>query len=240
VPGSRTRHLHRELEPFQRALQRSAIAGVDERIPEVAVEIADHDHVGVHEPDHRVATSVGGTNRNQLDGLAIHPKPHRVAHPIGHDRKPGRIPRGRWRRRRRRLTHHPFAQLLTREQHGAKLRERRVTGCVVAVDVRIDQEADGPRIDAPDCRQHLVANLQVLRIDHEDAVGAGEHADPAARAVRVARVHAFRTRQHVEVRRDFVGLDFDLVVLDPRLRPGARRQGRGNDEDEEQLFGSVH
>ena len=57
----------------------------------------------------------------------------------------------------------------------------------------------------------LSPTCAILRIDHEDAVGAGEHADAAARAVRVPRIDALGTRQHVEVRRDLVGLELDLV-----------------------------
>src|SRR5215510_7269167 len=89
---------------------------------------------------------------------------------------------------------------------------------MVTVNVRVDQEADGPRIDASDRCQHLVADLQVLRIDHEDTVGTSEDTYPATRAVGMAGIHIFGTREHVQVRCDLVALDFDLVVLNAPLR----------------------
>ena len=113
------------------------------------------------------------------------------------------------------------------DQHGAELGERWVAGGVVGMDVRIDEEADGSLIDAPDGRQHLLADLKVLRIDHEDTVRTREHTDPAASAIGVSGIHILRPRQHVQVRGDFLGLDLDLVPIDAL---GMNRGGRRHDD----------
>src|SRR5262252_5683317 len=108
------------------------------------------------------------------------------------------------------------------------------------MNVRVDEEADRAGIDAPDCGQHLVADLQILRVDHEDPVWPREHADASAGAVRMSRIDAFRSRQHVEIRRELVGLDLDLVVLNRALRGGARGPAHGDQQREEEVSRSRH
>ena len=72
------------------------------------------------------------------------------------------------------------------------------------------------------CRQEsawnfcIVGQLHVLGIHHEDAIGAGEHADPATSSILVARIDTGRAGQHREVRCDLLCNDFDFAVL--RLR----------------------
>ena len=98
------------------------------------------------------------------------------------------------------------------------------------MDVGVDEIADGRRADASDRRDDLVGELRVLRIDHEDAVRPREHADPAAGGVVVRRIEPARARQHVEVRRQLIGDDLDLVEVD-LLGEAARRKRRRGQSD---------
>ena len=60
----------------------------------------------------------------------------------------------------------------------------------------------------------LSRDLPVLGIDHQKSVGTVQHADPAAGAVRMARIDVLVAGKHGEVRRDLLGDQLDLVVLD--------------------------
>ena len=225
-PGVRAGRLHGEVERLQHALERAAIVDVDERIAVIAVVVADHDGVGFLEPDHGVAAGMGRPDRNQIDDLVVEMNPHRLAQPVGHHRKPGRIAGGRRAAvERAGSAGHAGAQLLAGKDGGAELGEFGVAGGMVAMDVGVDQEADRRLADAPDRRQHLVAELGVLGIDHQDAVGAGQHADAAAGGVLVRRIEPGRAGQHVEIGRDLIGDDLDLVVVQV-LRARARAQRR--------------
>ena len=134
-----------------------------------------------------------------------------------------------------------FAQPLTREQHSAKLgHKRRVSRCVIAVDVRVDEETDGTWIDVLDRGENLVANLQVLGIDHEDPVGPGEHADSSASA---SGVRGPRFPKPRSMYRFGAILSVLISILSvPESPPGPRRSPtwRRNDRSEEQLFGLIY
>ena len=120
---------------------------------------------------------------------------HRRAHPVGDDGEAGRIgDRVAGGIGRLRQAHHPVAQFFARKDHGALLGKERIARGVVAMNVGVDEIADRPRADAPDRCQDLVAELGVLRIDHEDAVRSREHADPAAGRILVGRIETARAR----------------------------------------------
>ena len=85
---------------------------------------------------------------------------------------------------------------------------------MVRVNMRIHEEANGPRVNFSHGGENLVADLQILRIHHEDAVGPGEHTNPSACTIRMSGIHVFRTGQHVEVRSNFIRQDFDPVIRD--------------------------
>src|ERR1700730_17407386 len=94
--------------------------------------------------------------------------------------------------------------------------------------VRVDQKTNRLGADFPDRRQDFVRYLRVLSIDHEDAIRAGEHTDPATGRVLMARIGSSRTGEHVKIRGDFLRQDFDLGVVDSlSLRPGTQRNGDG-------------
>ena len=156
---------------------------------------------------------------NQVNGFAVHIHVHRTAHPIGHDRNAGRIPRRRRVAvRRARRVDHPLTQFFPREDRDAHLAERRVAAGVVAVDVCIDKKSNRRGTDAFDGSRDLLGELRVLGIDHQDPVRAGQHAHSASGRVLMARVETRRTGQHVKVRRDLVRRDVDLAVIGS-LRP---------------------
>ena len=62
----------------------------------------------------------------------------------------------------------------------AQLAEVLVAAGVVAVHVRVDEIPDAAVGDLLDRRDDLVGERRELRVDHEHAVGPGEHADRAA------------------------------------------------------------
>jgi len=94
------------------------------------------------------------------------------------------------------------------------------------MQVRVDQKANRFRAEVPDRRHHLVSDLGVLGIHHEDAIGAGEHADPAAGRVLMARVRSSRTAEQVKIRSYLLRLDFNLGVVDSLPpRPDAEEDG---------------
>src|SRR6516225_786387 len=68
--GVWTGKFHGGVERFQSTLQRAAVVGVDEGIPVVPIEVADHDHVYLLKPDHRITAGMGCPNRNQVDHFA--------------------------------------------------------------------------------------------------------------------------------------------------------------------------
>src|SRR5579859_7660973 len=79
--------------------------------------------------------------------------------------------------------------------------------------VRVDQKTYGLRADFPDRRHHLVCDLCVLGIHHKDAIRANQHTDPAAGSVLMAWIGPSRTGEHIKVRSDLLGQDFNLVVV---------------------------
>src|SRR5205814_7554244 len=120
--------------------------------------------------------------------------------------------------------------------HRAHLDEVRVPSRVVAVQVRVRDEADRGRADLPDRGDDLVGERRVLRVDHEDAVRPGEHANAPAGRVLVARVRAGRSGEQIEVGRDLLGEDLDLRVVDALPLCGDDgRQGRGAGRERERV-----
>ena len=130
----RAGQLHGGIERFQRALQRTAIVGVNVGIAVIPVEIADHDRVRILKPDHCVAAGVGRPNRNQIDDFPIHMKFQWRAQAIGDDGERGRIARRcRIAIGQRRRMQQFFAKLFTRKDCDAHLGEVRVAAGVVDV-----------------------------------------------------------------------------------------------------------
>jgi hypothetical protein len=84
---------------------------------------------------------------------------------------------------------------------------------VIAVYVCVDQKTNWRGADAFDRCYDLVGELRVLGIADEDAVRAGEHANPAASAVRMDRIETRRTGKHKKVRCNLVCRDFNLAIV---------------------------
>jgi len=106
-----------------------------------------------------------------------------------------------------------MAQFGTRDDGGAHLAEILVAASVIAVHVRIDQEAD--RLAAGnllDRGRDLFAQGGKLAVHHEHAIGTGEHANRTTRAV-----------ERVKIIRQLVGLDLYLGIVGLRLREQGRR-----------------
>ena len=117
-----------------------------------------------------------------------------------------------------------FAELFPRKDRDAHLGEVRVAARVVDMHVGIDHKTNRRGADLSDRRHDLVGELCVLGIDHEDAVRAGQHADPATGSVLMARVETRRTGQHIEVRRDLLCRDVNFAVV---RAPAPRRSRKG-------------
>ena len=107
----------------------------------------------------------------------------------------------------------PRAQFGTRHDHDAHLAEILVAARVIAVHVRVDEEADAAVGDLLDSCHDLVGERSELRIDHEHAIGSGKHANPSARSF-----------QRVQVAGDFCRLDLRLAEI--RRLSGDPRRGQ--------------
>ena len=83
---------------------------------------------------------------------------------------------------------HLFTQLFTREDDDSHSAEERIAGSVIAMDVRIRHETNRRGAELPDRRKQFVGDLRVLRIDHEDAVRACQHADQTTRSVGMVHI----------------------------------------------------
>jgi hypothetical protein len=99
------------------------------------------------------------------------------------------------------------AQLFARDDGGAHLAEVLVAPGVVAMQVGVDDELDRLRRQLLDGGGDLVAERRELRVHHEHAVGADQHADRPALPL-----------QRVELVGDLVRLDFHLAEVLPALR----------------------
>ena len=146
--------------------------------------------------------------------------------PVHVDRHRGVVGHNRERHRRRGNTrgavgagvglHEAGAQVLARKNRRAHLAQVLVAARVIAVEVRVDHEANPAVRDLLDGRHELLGHGRELRIDHQDAVRTGEHADHAAVAF-----------ERVEVVRDLGRLDLDVRRL---LSAAGHREIRQDNE----------
>src|SRR5262245_58323706 len=90
----RTGDLHKLVAALEHTVQRAAVSAVDERIPVVTVEVADHDHVSILEPNHRIAAGMCRSNGYQIDDFPVHVQLYRRAHSVSNNGISRRIPRG--------------------------------------------------------------------------------------------------------------------------------------------------
>jgi hypothetical protein len=104
------------------------------------------------------------------------------------------------------------AELVARENRDAHLRQVLVAAGVIRVDVRVYHETDWTIGDLSDRRDDLLGERRELRVDHQDAVWTGQHADRAALTV-----------ERVEVAGDLRRLDLDLAEVRLRRRRRCRR-----------------
>src|SRR5579864_7180898 len=109
------------------------------------------------------------------------------------------------------------AQFLPGENHDAHFPEVLIAAGVVRVDMGVDHETDGAVGDLVDGRYDLVGEWSELRVHHESAIRAGEHAD-----------HAALSFECVEIASDLSGLDLNLAEVGLRLRiRGDGQYGQG-------------
>ena len=87
---------------------------------------------------------------------------------------------------------HFIAQFLTREDEGPLLAEQRIAARVVRMNVRVHQNSNRCGAEFSNGAENFFGELLVLGIDHQDAVGAKEHSDPAARGIRLQRASVQR------------------------------------------------
>src|ERR1700740_1450658 len=80
------------------------------------------------------------------------------------------------------------AQFITRNQDRAHLLKIFVSARMVRMDVSIDDKSDGLVRKLFDRRRDFSAERRELRVHHEDAIRAGEHADRAALAIESVEV----------------------------------------------------
>ena len=162
-----------------------------------------------------VAAGVGGADGNQVDDFAVHAELNRVAHAVGDVGETCGI--------RIRGARHVAAEFFAGDQQRALLHDIAIAAGVVDMEVRVGQVTNGLRADFADGGEDLAGDLFVLRVDHEDAVGAGEQADAAAGAVGMVGIGVTgRTGEHVEIGGVLLGEDLDFGVVD--LRPRVMRQ----------------
>ena len=200
-----------DAETINQPLQRSAVGAIDVRVLNRSIEVAGHDHVEAREDHQRVAVGVRARDGDHLNLLAVHAHHQPIA--IRHLRQAGRRHRRAGRAVRVGIgVRQAVAQLLARDDDGAHLAEVLVAAGVIAVHVGVDDELDRLRRQALDRGGDLVAERRELRVDHEYAIRAEQHADRPALAV-----------ERVELVGDLVGLDLDLAEV--RRALGVRRRG---------------
>ena len=124
-----------------------------------------------------------------------------------------------------------------RDDHCAVFAERRIPADVIAVVVRIDEEAHGLLRDGGDRGLELVMHLRELAVHHDDAVVAGCNRRVAPEAL-----------EHVGAVAEIEGLHLDLrpVGSDRRAgrrwllcKSGAGEPGRSGKCDERDLLHDV-
>ena len=77
-----------------------------------------------------------------------------------------------------------------------------ITAGMITMDVAVDQETQRMAVDGPDRRVDLIGEGCKLVIDHQDAIGTGQHADVATGAF-----------EHIDIVGDGDGFDPDGVEV---------------------------
>jgi hypothetical protein len=158
-------------QAIDHAVKAAAVDAVNVRILDRTVEIAGHDHVGIHEANHGVAIGMGGGNRNQLHVFAVHVERGEAVE--GDHGKPwrrggcawGAIGVGRG-------MHQPVAEVFAGQDGDAHLAQVFIAAGMIAVNVRIDHKLNLTIGDFADGGHDFFRQRGELGVHHKDAVRA--------------------------------------------------------------------
>jgi hypothetical protein len=198
---------------------------VDERKAHAVEEgVAHVDDIGPGPIDQAVAIGVGARHMHHAQAVAVEVKAdarregdHRQrrlgAGGIGPVEAPGEA-----------FHAHALADIVVRDDDGAGLAQCLVPAGVVAMPVRVDDEADGIGIDRFHRRFDLGHQRRELVVDEDVAVRAMRQADVSARA-----------EQHRDARCHLLDLDLDLGIV--LLRGGRRGEDSSGEKKGEVAHG---